>query len=91
MGDNRGGQGRVEGPSGRFETGRGTLGEVQDESLEFWVGPGRVERLSGRSDMNRGTLGKVHDGWGDPLGRFGTGQGTLKEVGERLEYPWGGP
>ena len=36
------GPGRVGGPSGRFETVRGTLSEVRDGSGDILRGPGRV-------------------------------------------------
>ena len=49
--DSRGGTERVEGPSERSGTGRGTLGEVRD---------GRETR--GRSAMGCGILVEVQDG-----------------------------
>ena len=41
LGELWGGLGRVGGPSGRFETGRKTLGKVRDGSRDILGGPGR--------------------------------------------------
>ena len=68
-GDPRGGPVRVEGLSGRFVTGRGTLGEARDGlgSLEeVWDGS---RDLRGRPLLVAG-----------PLGRFETGLRILGEV-----------
>ena len=53
--DPRGSSGRVGGPSVRYGTGRGTLGDVRD---------GRPSRRSG---MGRGTVGEVRDRSEDPI------------------------
>ena len=55
--DHWGGSGRVEVPSGRFGTGRGTLGEVHDGSGNRRGGLRRVKRPLGRSRTGWGTLG----------------------------------
>ena len=44
---------------GRFGTGLGTLGEVQDGSGDPLGGPGRVWGPSGRSGTGRGTHWEV--------------------------------
>ena len=77
--DPRGGLGQFVGPSWRFGTGRGTLGEVR----VGWGDPrggsrrgfgtrgmvsGRVGGPSGRSVTDRGTLEVVRVGWEDPQG-----------------------
>ena len=47
-------------------TGRGTLEEVWDGSLNARGGLGRVGGLTGTSWMGRGTLGEVRDVSGKP-------------------------
>ena len=56
------------GPSGRYGTGRGILGEVHDGSGDPWRGPGGVVGPSERSGRGRRTLEKVRDGSSDPRG-----------------------
>ena len=68
--------GRVEGPSWKFWTergtpeevrnGSGTVGEFRHRSGDPRVGPGLVGGTSGSSETARGTLRKVHDGSGEP-------------------------
>ena len=75
-----GGPGRVGEPSGRFGTGRRTLGEVWDGSEHPLGGPGRVVGPLGRSGTGRRTLGVVRNGsW------------TLEEVRDGTVDPQGGP
>ena len=62
--DPRGGPGRVGGPSGRYETGRGTIGEIRDGSWHTLGGSGLVGEV--RDGLR--TLEKVRDGSGQPWG-----------------------
>ena len=55
--------------------GRGTLGEVQDESQYPRGGPGRVGVPLGLSVKVKGTLGEVQDECGNPR----KGPGWVKE------------
>ena len=93
--------GRVEGPSGKSGTGRGTLGEVRNRSGDLRVGEGQVRGPTRRSGTDRGTYGEVQDGsvdyprglgWdGEPSGRSGTCRLTLGEVRDGSEHPRKGP
>ena len=75
-GDPWGGPGRVRGTLRRSETGRGTLGKVQDR-LGAW----------GRSTTSWETFGEVQDG----LGKCGSSKRSLGEVRDGLRDPRGGP
>ena len=78
------------GPSGRSETGRGTLWEVRDGLVDPQGGLGRVGGPTGRSGTGRETLEAGWDGsedtlgssgWvGGPLERSKIGRGTIPEV-----------
>ena len=82
--------GTVWGPSGRFEMGLGTLGEVQDESGALQGGPGQIrgpsEAVQNGSGDPRGGVGRV----GGPSKRSGTCWWTLGEVRDGSGDPRGG-
>ena len=90
-GDPRGSPGQVEGASGRFDRGWGTLGEGRDGLVDPRRGPGRVGGPSGRSGTGWENLGEVRDGSENSQRGSKTGLGTLGEVQDRLGEPRGGP
>ena len=67
-------------PSGRFGTGRGTLGVVQNGSEDPRGRPEWVGGHSGRFGTGQGTLGKVR-----------AGSETLGEFWDGSFDSWGGP
>ena len=78
-GDPPGGQGWVEGPSQRYETGQGTLSKVRDGSGNPPKGPGWVgdpPKCRTRVGDRRGDAGRV----GRPSQRSKMGRRTLGEV-----------
>ena len=66
--DSRGGPGRFVGLSGRFETGRETLGEVRNRLRYPRVIRDGSGVPTGRSRMGRGTLELIRDGSSDSQG-----------------------
>ena len=85
-GDPPGGLARVGGPSGRSETGRGTLEEVRDGLGDPRGSQGWNVDLAGGPVWVRGPLGGPGQ-VGGPSWRFGTGRGTLGEVLDGSEAP----
>ena len=66
-----GGAGRVGGLSGRFKTGRRTLGEIRDGLGMSGTGGGTLGEVRDWSGDTPGGPGRV----GGPSGRYGTGRG----------------
>ena len=77
--------------------GQGTLGEVQDGSVDTRGGPGWVEGPTRRSWTGRGGPGQfedLHGGSGQVEGlsrSSGARWGTLLKVRDRSRYPPEGP
>ena len=90
MRDPQGGPGRVVGPSGRFRTNWGTLGEVRDGSGVSQGRPGQFGCILRRSGTGWGTFrrsgrSRVHNR------KYGKGWGTHEEVWDGSVDTRGGP